>query len=104
MDNSSTNQFNHYNEIYPKKYQMSDSDLWEYEQALYKLMPEALSMAYAALNKSIKNLIDAIKRKCNKNFEDVEGLNKKIGELRINIVESFEQNNTLLIFKSIGLN
>ena len=61
-------------------------------------------MAYVALNESIEDLIYVIKRKCNKDFEDVEGLNKKIGELRINIVESIEQNNTLLSVKSKGIN
>jgi len=69
---------------------MSDSDLLEYEQARYNLMTKVVSMAYAAFNESIKDLIDAIKRRCNKDFEDMKGLNKKIGKLCINIVESFE--------------
>jgi len=80
---------------------MSDSDLREYEQTQYNLMTKAMSMAYATLNESIEDLIYAIKRRC-KDFEDMEGLNKKIGELRINIVKYFEQN-TLLSVKTSGL-
>jgi len=57
---------------------MSDSNLWEYEQARYDLMTKSVSMAYAALNESIKDLIDVIKRKCNKDFEDMEGLKKRL--------------------------
>lgn len=69
MDNSSTNQFN---------------------QHRYKLMTKAMSMAYAALNEGIEDLIDAIRRRCNKDFEDMDCLNKEICELHINIIEYFE--------------
>jgi len=44
-------------------------------------------MAYVALNESIEELIDAIKRRCNRDFEDMEGLSKTIVELRIKIIE-----------------
>lgn len=104
MDHSSTNQFNHYNEIYPKKYQMSNSDLLEYEPTRYDLTTNAVSMAYAALNECIENLINAMKRRCNKDFEDMESLNKPLGELYIDIIESFEQINTSLSDESKGLN
>jgi len=83
---------------------MFDFDLWEYEQAQYKLTTETMSMAYAVVNKSIEDLGDAIRRRSNRDFEDMECLNKEICELRINIVEYFEQNNTSFSVKSSRLN
>lgn len=86
---------------------MSNSDLLEYEQARYKLLTEAVSMAYAVVNKSIEDLGDAFRRRSNKDFEDMDYLNKEICELCICIVESFarrRQNGTSLSVKSSGLN
>jgi len=47
MDNSSTNQFNHYNEIYPMVYHEPDCDLWDYEQARYELMKKAILFVFS---------------------------------------------------------
>jgi len=70
---------------------MSESKLLEYEQARYDLMIIVVHMAYAALNESIEDLINAIKRRCNKDFEDMECLSKQLGELRIDIIEYFSK-------------
>lgn len=65
-----------------------------------------MSMAYAAINKSIEDLGNTIRKSSNRDFEDMDCLSKEICKTQIYIIESFEhrrQNNTLLSVKSSEL-
>ena len=89
----------------PKTMRGENNPLFEYEQARYNLMTKVVSMAYAALNKGIEDLGDAIMRGSNKDFDGMDCLSRKICEFRISMVESFErENNTSLSNESKGVN
>jgi len=72
-----------------------------YEQAIYKLMKEAILIVYAEFDKCIEEFGNAIRARNKRNFEDMDCLKNEICKTRICIREFLErrQNNTLLIVK-----